>query len=265
MVVQREITSGVIQILKERHSLASTLSDTRAVFHKLDLVLKIFLSVIVAFIWLLLLGSELGETIITASSLFLGSALAFGGSIKSIFESMVFIFGFHPYDVGDRCMIDGVAYTVLKIELLLTTFTTFDQGVVSIPHSSLIQSKITNNRRSGNRRDRVVLIINMKTPVEKIDRFKEDYQRFLLQESLLYDPEFLLVFEGVDLTTNMLTLSLWITHRDNWQSPIDYGKLRSKTVITARQLLLQHEITFDLLPVPVDFLVHPKEEEENHR
>lgn len=32
----------------------------------------------------------------------------FGNTLKTTFEAIIFLFVMHPFDVGDRCLIDGV-------------------------------------------------------------------------------------------------------------------------------------------------------------
>lgn len=32
----------------------------------------------------------------------------FGNTCKTVFEAIIFLFAMHPFDVGDRCEVDGV-------------------------------------------------------------------------------------------------------------------------------------------------------------
>jgi hypothetical protein len=32
----------------------------------------------------------------------------FGNACKTVFEAIIFVFIMHPFDVGDRCVIDGI-------------------------------------------------------------------------------------------------------------------------------------------------------------
>ncbi|PPR81386.1 hypothetical protein GOBAR_AA39327 [Gossypium barbadense] len=38
------------------------------------------------------------------------AAFMFGNTCKTIFEAIVFVFVMHPFDVGDRCVVDGVQH-----------------------------------------------------------------------------------------------------------------------------------------------------------
>jgi hypothetical protein len=35
----------------------------------------------------------------------------FGNACKTVFEALIFVFIMHPFDVGDRCVIDGTQVT----------------------------------------------------------------------------------------------------------------------------------------------------------
>ena len=43
---------------------------------------------------------------LTFSSIVLAFAFIFGNSIRNIYESVIFIFGVHPFDVGDALFIN---------------------------------------------------------------------------------------------------------------------------------------------------------------
>lgn len=38
----------------------------------------------------------------------------FQNTCKMVFESIVFIFIMHPYDIGDRCVMDGVQVSIFS-------------------------------------------------------------------------------------------------------------------------------------------------------
>ena len=61
--------------------------------------------------------------------LFLSSQLLlvvfmFGNTAKTVFEAIIFVFVMHPFDVGDRCVIDGVqvSHLILKLVLILLPY-----------------------------------------------------------------------------------------------------------------------------------------------
>lgn len=65
----------------------------------------------------------------TFSTTVLALTFVFGDSVKSVFESALFLFLEHPYDVGDSLVLNGEIAKVKKIDLMYT---------VSEEHSGMI-------------------------------------------------------------------------------------------------------------------------------
>lgn len=93
---------------QERRALALSLSDTKTAVNKLHRILDVVLFVLVGIIWLLVLGVATQQLLVFVTSQLLLIVFIFGNTLKTIFEAIVFLFVMHPYDVGDRCVIDGV-------------------------------------------------------------------------------------------------------------------------------------------------------------
>ena len=93
---------------QERRALALSLSDTKTAVNKLHRVLDVILLVLVLIIWLLVLGVATSQFLVFVSSQLLLIVFVFGNTLKTTFEAIVFLFIMHPFDVGDRCLIDGV-------------------------------------------------------------------------------------------------------------------------------------------------------------
>jgi small-conductance mechanosensitive channel len=59
-------------------------------------------------LWLLILGIATTHFFVFLSSQLLLAVFVFGNTLKTVFEAIVFLFVMHPFDVGDRCEIEGV-------------------------------------------------------------------------------------------------------------------------------------------------------------
>lgn len=97
-----------MNVYQERRALALSLSDTKTAVNKLHRILDVVLFVLVGIIWLLVLGVATQQLLVFVTSQLLLIVFIFGNTLKTIFEAIVFLFVMHPYDVGDRCLIDGV-------------------------------------------------------------------------------------------------------------------------------------------------------------
>ncbi|CAA2976336.1 mechanosensitive ion channel 10-like [Olea europaea subsp. europaea] len=92
---------------------------------------------------------------------------------KTVFEAIIFVFVMHPFDVGDRCVIDGVQMIVEEMNILTTIFLRFDNEKIYYPNSVLATKPISNYFRSPDMGDSLEFCINFKTPLEKIGSLKE--------------------------------------------------------------------------------------------
>ena len=98
--------------------MASSLSDTKTAVNKLHGIINVFLSIFVIILWLLILGIATTKLIVFISSQLLVVVFIFGNTCKNTFEAIIFLFVVHPFDVGDRCVIDG-NQVILNINILL--------------------------------------------------------------------------------------------------------------------------------------------------
>lgn len=74
-------------------------------------------------LWLILMGFLTTQALVFITSQLVLAAFMFGNTVKNIFESIIFLYVMHPFDVGDRCIIDGVQVTdifILKIEVCVS-------------------------------------------------------------------------------------------------------------------------------------------------
>ena len=71
-------------------------------------MVNIIIAIIIGVIWLLVLGIATSKFLLFVSSQLVLVAFIFGNTCKTVFEAIVFLFVMHPFDVGDRCEIDGV-------------------------------------------------------------------------------------------------------------------------------------------------------------
>lgn len=105
-----------------------TLNDTKTAVNKLHRMVNVLVGILIAIIWLLILGIATSKFLVFISSQLLLVAFIFGNTCKTVFEAIIFLFVIHPFDVGDRCEIDGVQVRLRKIyELCFCSF------VLSLP------------------------------------------------------------------------------------------------------------------------------------
>ncbi|KAL3597539.1 hypothetical protein D5086_009176, partial [Populus alba] len=106
------LKNWVVNAFRERRALALTLNDTKTAVNKLHQIINAIVLVV---------------------------SFVFGNTAKTLFESIIFLFVIHPFDVGDRCEIDGVQLIVEEMNILTTFFLRADNQKVLYPNSVFLQ------------------------------------------------------------------------------------------------------------------------------
>lgn len=96
----------------ERRALALTLNDTKTAVDKLHHMVNVIVGTIIFVICLVILEIATSKFLLYISSQVVVVAFVFGNTCKTVFEAIVFVFVMHPFDVGDRCEVDGVQVLV---------------------------------------------------------------------------------------------------------------------------------------------------------
>ena len=92
----------------ERKCLAVSLKDSKTAIEELNKIASCFVLVVIVIVWILLMEIATTSILVFISSQLLLVVFMFGNTAKTLFEAMIFVFVVHPFDVGDRCVIDGV-------------------------------------------------------------------------------------------------------------------------------------------------------------
>lgn len=97
-----------VNVYLERKSLAHSLNDTKTAIEELNRLVSGILLIVIIIVWTILMGFATPQVLVFISSQLLLVAFMFGNTCKTVFEAIIFVFVMHPFDVGDRCVIDGV-------------------------------------------------------------------------------------------------------------------------------------------------------------
>ncbi|GAB4845789.1 hypothetical protein Ancab_039198, partial [Ancistrocladus abbreviatus] len=120
-------------------------------------------------IWLLATNIFNTSKLALLFSPFLASTFIFGNSCKNVFEGLIFTFGMHPFDVGDRVIVDGMQMKVRMMNFLTTVFFKYDtQEEVIYPNSVLASKSISNLDIVPDQGDSLDFAIDVETPLEDI-------------------------------------------------------------------------------------------------
>ncbi|GAA0175893.1 ion channel [Lithospermum erythrorhizon] len=174
---RKALTEWVVKVYNGRKALAHALNDTKTAVKQLNKLVSAIIIIILILIWLLIMEIATTKVLVLMSSQLVVAAFIFGNTCKTIFEAIVFVFVMHPFDVGDRCVVDGVQMIVEEMNILTTVFLRYDKEKIYFPNTVLATKPISNFYRSPDMGDSLEFSIDFRTPMEKIGALKEKIKK----------------------------------------------------------------------------------------
>ncbi|KAJ3689762.1 hypothetical protein LUZ61_018926 [Rhynchospora tenuis] len=250
-ICKKSLKTWVVEAFRERKALALTLNDTKTAVNKLSHMANVIVFIIVLSLSLLILGIATTRFFVFLGSQLLVAVFMFGNTVKTVFEAIIFLFVMHPYDVGDRCEVDGVQLIVEEMNIMTTIFLRPDNLRISYPNSVLALKPISNYYRSPDMGDAIDFSIHVATPVEKLAMMKEKIIKFIENKKELWYPNPRVVLRDVD-DTNRLKVTIWLRHRMNFQNMAVRFERREAVVAEMIRALRELDIEYCMLPVDVN-------------
>ncbi|KAI6679712.1 hypothetical protein NL676_033593 [Syzygium grande] len=244
------LKNWLVNVYLERKSLALSLNDTKTAIDELNNLASAVLIIVIIIIWLLLMGFMTTKVLVFISSQLLLVVFMFGNTAKTVFEAIIFVFVMHPFDVGDRCVIDGVQMVVEEMNILTTIFLRYDGEKIFYPNSVLATKPISNFYRSPEMSDVVEFTVDFSTSVEKIGDLKSRIKTYLESKPKHWRPGHNVVVKEIE-NVNKLKLGLYITHTINFQNYGDKNSRRSELMLELKKIFEELDIKYRLLPQEV--------------
>uniref|UniRef100_A0A0K6S974 EF-hand domain-containing protein n=1 Tax=Chromera velia CCMP2878 TaxID=1169474 RepID=A0A0K6S974_9ALVE len=177
-VTKREFVSALLMTYKDREALAKSLQSHEGIADVIVTICNFGLWVVLLFAGLYVFG-VLSQFLLTVSSFVVAIGFAIGGSLTNLVSSLVFVFVQHPFDIGDRVVVegvrDGMTMVVKKISVMTTSFITITGQYVQVPNFKLSNANILNEHRSGS----ACMLIRLRMYSDTTGR-----QIYLLQKAL---------------------------------------------------------------------------------
>ncbi|KAL6512233.1 hypothetical protein OROHE_019845 [Orobanche hederae] len=229
MAMERQIWRErirVVKVYKGRKALAHALNDTKTAVKQLNTLVTVILIAIIIIVWLLLTGIATTKVLVLLSSQLVVAVFMFGNTCKTIFEAIIFVFVMHPFDVGDRCVIDGVQMIVLATK------------------------PISNFYRSPDMGDSLEFCIDFRTPLEKIGSLKERIKKYLEKNPQHWHPNHSVVVREIE-NVNKIKMALFFNHTMNFQDFAEKSRRKTDLVLEMKKIFEELSIGYDLLPQEV--------------
>ncbi|KAL7159140.1 hypothetical protein ABFS83_01G008500 [Erythranthe nasuta] len=250
---RKTFTDWVVKVYKGRKALAHALTDTKTAVKQLNKLVTGILIVIMIVLWLSLTGIATTKVLVLLSSQLVLSVFVFGNTCKTIFEAIIFVFVMHPFDVGDRCVIDDVQMIVEEMNILTTVFLKYDNEKIYYPNSVLSTKPISNFYRSPDMGDSVDFSIDFNTPLEKIGALKEKIKKYLEKNPQHWYPNHSVVVQEIE-NVNKIKMGLYINHTMNFQDYQEKTRRKTQVILEMKRIFEELNIRYDLLPQHVHLL-----------
>jgi small-conductance mechanosensitive channel len=223
---KEEIADVVMEVYNERKAVAKGILNNDRIIHKLDTILvavAIFFTFTLSVPVLQLGGAAI---FVIFGLVWTGFGFLFQNTAKTCFESFIFVFVEHAYDVGDRVIIDGEYLTVERVEIFTTIFRRWDGTSVYIPNSNLSGKSIYNVRRSATQTDFIDISLAATTSINKLYQLRNKLANFAKSEVKSYTG--VVEIAQYDLDGDKIKVQISVEYRTNFQDAAVRAARRNK-------------------------------------
>lgn len=166
---------------------------------------------------------------------------------KICFESLIFVFVEHAFDVGDRVSVDGENMVVQNIEIFTTRFVRWDGQIVYAPNSVLSGKYIFNVRRSGMQSEQVTAQISAKTTTDQLRQVLVQLKEKTHEETKDFTG-FVDIVEFNVIDEEKMEVKFTVQYKSNFQHQAQRNARKTKFNMMMKETLADLEIEY--FPAP---------------
>ncbi|GKV12003.1 hypothetical protein SLEP1_g23209 [Rubroshorea leprosula] len=252
-IKKKALREWLLNVYNERKALACSLKDSKTAIEELNRLSSGVILIVTIIAWLLIMGVLTTKVLLFISSQLLLVVFMFGNTLKTVFEAIIFVFVVHPFDVNDRCVIDGVQMIVEEMNLLTTVFLKYDNEKIYYPNAVLATKPIGNFYRSPDMGDSIEFAVDISTTVDQIKALKERIEMYLKENSELWQPEHSVVVKDFD-DVNKMKMVFYFTHKMNFQNYTKRNARRSDLILELKTVLEDLHIKYHMLPLQAQLI-----------
>ena len=225
-----EMILTVGEIGRGRKALNHSMHDVDQAIHVLDNLLMTIAFGISVLVFVSFVTSGFGTVIAAGATSLLSLSFVFATTAQEVLGSCIFLFVKHPFDVGDRVEIDSKPYTVERISLLFSVFTSVaDRRTTQVPNVVLNTLWIDNFTRSNAMHETLTIPIKFGTSFSDIELLRQEMETFVRdkENSRDFQPDVSIDVAGVG-DMDKLELAVTVCHKSNWAIESVRAARRSK-------------------------------------
>ncbi|CAN1240194.1 Mechanosensitive ion channel protein 10 [Linum grandiflorum] len=220
----------VVRAYLERKSLAHSLNDTRTAVQQLHKLASAVVAVIIVVVTILVMGLANLQVIFFVTTQLVVVGVIFQNMCRTVFESIVFVFMMHPFDIGDRCVVDGVQ--------------------IYYPNSILLTKPISNFYRSPEMSDTVEFSVDISTPMDTINSLRKVIQLYIESKPNYWNPTHAVTVREIE-PSNLMKMALCVQHTINHQNFIERNYRLTELILELKNIFENLDIKYRLLPQEV--------------
>ncbi|XP_054823877.1 mechanosensitive ion channel protein 10-like [Prosopis cineraria] len=240
----------VIRAYYERKALAQSLNDTKTAVQQLHKIASSIVTVIIIVVLLLVMELATIKVILFVITQIVLVGVAFQGTCKTVLEAIIFVFVMHPFDIGDRCVIDDVHMTVEEMNILTTVFLRYDNEKIYYPNAVLLNKPISNFYRSPEMWDSIDFVVDVSTPMETIISLKKAIQTYIESKPKYWNPKHAVIAKEIE-NVDKLKLCLCVQHTINHQNYGERNNRITELLLELKKIFEVHGVKYNLLPQEV--------------
>ena len=245
-----------MEIYEKRRDLARSLDSATSVLATLDRIVLTAFHVVLLFIAMAIFDMNIMEMWFTVSSVLLAFAFMFGNSVKVLFESIIFIFIVHSFDIGDNILINGERHVVRNISIMNTETTKWNGQVIYYPNTVLNTAPLVNLTRTKHLTDEQTWVVDIHTSArvfEALPLYLHAFQMSHAEDFLDCTPR---IYSHADDPLK-IKLTVYYEYSFNGLPPARAGKARDKLGLAMRKFLIDNGVVYKQQPLPVEILSGP--------
>lgn len=229
-VTLEEMVELVVRMASDRKTIWEGANDVKDAIKVLDRVLSVIVLIFIILIYAAFFSDYLANHYTQVWSTFVGLSFLFASTATELFAACITVFIKHPYDVGDRIVVNDTEMDVVKISLLYSVFReVMSKQVLQIPNGVINGLWIKNLTRSKELRESISLQVSAGTSFQDLETMRLEMLGFVAEHKRDYLPEVDLQLVSIkDLAK--LELHIEFQHKGNHASDRLRSQRRSKFV-----------------------------------
>lgn len=216
-ISREEFIVAVKRFFKERHYLECSQVGNVKIIRQLSNFLHSVGWTATILTLLVLVDETITDTLKMVGGALLSFTFIFGGTAADAFQSVIFILVSHPFDVGDKVLIDNQSFKVKELGLWTCSFENHQDAIVYLCNNEIREAKIANTRRSGRQTESCRLKLNSSCNDRQLEQLEVEMRRFVEENERDFEVGSFMITRVTVMDRERIEVEMEVTHKSNFQ------------------------------------------------